>query len=155
MSGVVGAILLLLSALMIGTSMQRAEFARIDLLRGTVLLLSHARRQIALFGTPVDRIFFDFADGFDPSILQMLSELPVEQSLPILADRLKPYGSFLLKFADEIGSGYREDALHLCDYCIDTAKAELVTAEEAYSRRKKLYITLPLLFAVSLIVLFI
>ena len=155
MSGIVGAILLILSAFMIGMSVRRAESTRIELLRGTVQLLSHARRKIELYGTPVDCLFADFADGFDPSTRKMIAELPVKQSFSVLAHRLNPYGGSLLKFAEEIGDGYREDALNLCSYCIDTEKAALANAEETFSRRKKLYITLPLLFAVSLIVLFI
>ncbi len=152
---IAGALLLLFSALFAGVSLRRDERRRIANLSASVSLLRHARRKIELFQTPTDSLFVDFSDGFDVQIRKIFAEKKADEALSILAEQLSPHGEPLLKFAREIGCGYKEDALHLCDYCIEQMKSAHETAEESFSRRKKLYTSLPLLLAISIIVLFI
>ena len=56
-------------------------------------------------------------------------------------------------FLDALGSGYREDTLRLCDDTAARLQSRLEKAEKEYPSRIKLYTAMPLLIAVSVIVL--
>lgn len=147
--------MLLLTAFLCGQTVRRVARERILLLQSSEALLLHARRKIDFFGTPADSLFSDFTDGFDPPTRRALREKSAEDALRLIAERLGEYGDALMKFSSEIGCGYREDALRLCDYCIEKTIAARTQAQEEYERRRKLYTALPLLFAISVIVLLI
>ncbi len=149
----IGVTLLLLTSFWVGITMRSSVRRRITLLKETIQLVSQARRKIDLFNTPIDALFDDFLDGTDGRLWDFLSDVPSEKRLCRIAESLGEYGRPLYKLISEFGSGYKDDTLRLCDYCCEELEDTLHKAEEAYSRQKKLYIALPLLLAVSLIVL--
>ncbi len=150
MSRLIGAILMTVSALAVGFVMRGNARRRIGLIRLSVSLLAHAKRKIDLFGTPAEELFSDFSGVTDRNLVCVES---TEQLLAQLAENIVPFGEPLCRFAREIGTGYKEDALRLCDLCIAQMSESLHLAEESFRVRKKLYIVLPFLLAVSVIIL--
>jgi len=150
---VIGTAMLLLSACGCGMMWRRSERERVFLLRSSAALIRHARRKIELFGTPSAALFSDFNDGFDSETVQTLRTLPAERALSPVIERLGEDGAALQKFIEEIGRGYKEDTLKLCDYCIASLEERCAAAEEIYAKRRRMHMALPMLFAVSVLVL--
>ena len=136
-----------------GVSLRRTERTRIALLASCISLIRHARRKIDLFETPTAELFLDFSDGFEEETRRALVEKPLTEALSPVVTALGTDGEPLAKFVCEIGSGYKDDAIRLCDYCLSILEDRQAAAVDRYGSQKKLYLILPLLFAVSLIVL--
>lgn len=150
---VAGAVILLTVAAWIGLTVKRAERNRIFLLTSSIALIRHARRKIELFETPTSDLFIDFSDGFDETTRCALTEKTLLSALEPIVKTLGDDGTVLQKFAREIGCGYKTDAIRLCDYCLAVMEERYTAAASRYSTHKKLYLVLPLLLAVSVIVL--
>ncbi len=149
----IGASLLIIVGAWTGLSVRRSELKHVTALASSVALIRHARRKIDLFETPACELFVDFSDGFDEKVRVSLIEQPLEMAIKPVAVALGPDGAVLEKFARELGCGYKADALRLCDYCLGVLEDRHAAAAGRYGTHKKLYVALPLLFAVSVIVL--
>lgn len=148
-----GIVLLITAGVCFGLSVRRSERSRIALLASSATLIRHARRKIDLFGTPTANLFSDFSEGFDEETRRALTEKPLSEALMEVVEKLGNDGEALGKFAREIGNGYKDDAIRLCDYCIAVIEDRHTAAVSRYGTHKRLYLVLPLLFAVSVIVL--
>ncbi len=151
----IGAIFLLIAAWSVGLSLRRDEKKRLELLQDSLALIRHAHRKIELFTTPADSLFIDFTDGFDPVTRKSFVEDSAQTALEKIAEQLGEYGAPLYKLSQEIGCGYKEDVLRLFTFCEESVAERLSTAQERFTRRKKLYTALPILLAISVIVLFL
>ena len=149
----IGVLLVCVSALFCGFSLQRSYRERTLFLGLCVALVCHVRRKIDLFGSPASQLFSDFEFSAKGSAREALQKCIQDESLggncsSLLADCKK-----LKQFLKEIRNAYREEALHLCDhYCamFETAHKESL---DAYDKKKKLYFALPVLLAFSVLVL--
>lgn len=142
---VTGVLCVLLAAGLLGMGLGREERQYLESLRCALELLHHIRREVDLFSTPCDALFRDAKapDG-----------LPVtDEKLQHLCVQLRSEGQILRSFLDALGSGYREDTLRLCDDTAARLQNRLEKAEKEYPSRVKLYTAMPLLIAVSVIVL--
>lgn len=151
----IGMVFLVAAGVLFGLSIRRAEHMRIGLLASSAALIRHARRKIDLFETPTADLFSDFTEGFDERTRRALVEKPLQEALEPVITALSDDGIALEKFARELGSGYKNDAIRLCDYCLTVVEDRHTAAVSRYGTHKKLYLVLPLLFAVSVIVLLI
>ncbi|MBO5671057.1 MAG: hypothetical protein J6S41_05865 [Clostridia bacterium] len=149
----IGILILIAAGIWCGLAVRRAERSRIALLASSVALIQHTRRKIDLFETPTAELFVDFSEGFDEKTRRSLIEKPLTVALRPIIATLGSDGDALEKFAREIGSGYKTDAMRLCDYCLAVMENRHAAAVGRYGTHKKLYIVLPLLFAFSVIVL--
>ena len=140
-----GSLCLLLAAGLLGMGLGREERQYLEALRCAADLLRHIRREIDLFSTPCDALFID---------AHALDGLPLTaEKLQRLCMQLRGEGQILRSFLDALGSGYREDTLRLCDDTAARLQSRLEKAEKEYPSRIKLYTAMPLLIAVSVIVL--
>jgi len=140
-----GMLCVLLAAGLLGMGLGREEQQYLESLRCAVDLLRHVRRKIDLFSTPCDALFSD---------AQASDGLPLtDEKLQQLCTQLRGEGQILRSFLDALGSGYREDTLRLCDDTAARLQSRLEKAEKEYPSRIKLYTAMPLLIAVSVIVL--
>ena len=61
----------------------------------------------------------------------------------------------VLQFAREIGGGYREDELRLCDYTLKRLEGSIAAQKGEIKNKEKMYKTIPVLLAASVILLFV
>ncbi len=148
-----GAVCLLVSGLLIGLQMRHAAQKKLRLISSVISLVRYARRKIALFGTPTAELFLDFTGDIDPDAERALCRKSAEEAMEQIACMLREDGDILRKFMRDVGSGYKADALSVCDYCIETMQDRLKSAEATYAAQKKLYVALPVLFVISIMVL--
>ena len=153
MRRLIGAGCLLLSGILIGVKMRRASQRKIRLLTSGLALIRHARRRIALFSTPAADLFCDFSTDSDPEMARAFEKYTGDEIIKRIACELKEDGDLLYKFLHEVGTAYKPEALAVCDYCIEMMEQRLDAAEKEFSARKKLYIALPILLAVTVIIL--
>ena len=153
MHPLIGGVCLLLSALLAGLHLRRAAEERIRRLASAVSLIRHAQRKISLFNTPTGALFSDFSVTTDKDIERTLRTMPAGEAVEQIACTLESDGDILRKFWQEIGCGYKSDALATCIYCIETMEVRLKEAKESFEKRKSLYVSLPLLLVISIIVL--
>lgn len=144
---ITGAFLLLAAAAALGVGFRTQEQKHIRALARSVNLLYHARRKIDLFSTPSTEIFEDYSDEDGYSI--------DEEALKRLYASMGGEAEILQSFFEKLGNGYKADTLRLCDHTLAMLEERLQHAEKEYPARIRLYAAMPLLFAVSLIVLFL
>lgn len=145
MCSIAGMICLLLAAGLLGRALGRREKRYMESLRYALELLRHIRRKIDLFSTPCGEIMADVRLGDDQPV--------TEERLRMLCTDMGREGAVLADFLENLGSGYREDTLRLCDDTIAGLEERHKAAQREYPARAKLYTAMPLLIAVSLIVL--
>lgn len=152
---VAGALLLLAAAFGFGVSMRRQEKRHIRALESALTIIQHARRNIELFDTPLDELFSDYPESADTALREALQNKPLGQAIAPLLQDMEEEAELMRKFARELGSGYKDDALKLCDYTEKRLEERLRKMKGDYPARAKLYTALPLLFALSVILLLI
>ena len=140
-----GVILLLSSAAALGRGLGQREKRYIQALTQAAELLHHIRRRVDLFSTPCREIL---ADAFTPDGVRY-----TEERIQALSQEMGKEGILLRSFFEKLGSGYREDTLRLCDDTLSRLQQRLTAAEKEYPARLKLYTAMPLLIAVSILVL--
>ena len=149
----IGSLVLLFAAAAAGILWRRTECRRVHLVASSVALIRHARRKIDLFETPSSALFSDFEEGFDKEMRHALAQKNADEALADVIDFLGEDGAYLRKFLCEIGTGYKSDALRLCDYCAAALEERRTALEKEYQSRKKMHFALPLLSAISVIVM--
>ena len=137
-----GSCLVLVSAVSVGACAAAESRKRIKYTEAAYDLVCHARQTIDCLLTPVGSIFSDFKNeslekcGF----LKILREDGLTAAVSSRAASF-PDGvdELLVRFADSLGNGYKDDQLHLCDYyasklteTLDRERAELEKNIDAY-----------------------
>ncbi len=149
----VGSALILLSAVLFGYGARKGEREHILLLQDGEALIRHARRKVELYGTPLSELFLDFDAGFSAEVQKKLKSVPPAQALQDVIVRLGADGQYLSRFSQEIGQGYKEDTLRLCDECIEMLSEKRRIAQAQCEARGKLYFSLPVLVALSVVLM--
>ena len=133
---IAGGVILLISAVFLGVSLNTVRRSHLHALRRTVELIRQIRRSIDLFNTPRDAACNDF-----------------HASMEELCAALAEDAQIVREFSEKLGSGYKDDTLKLCDFTMTTLEDRLKKAENEYPAHARLYITLPVFAALSLIVM--
>lgn len=153
---IVGAALLLTAALLSGWCLRSSERYHLRALQCAVRIVRHAQRKIDLFDVHTSDILSDFDDTafHRESFVQKNTDFCAGVSR--VADYLQRQDkAAFLYFADQLGAGYRKDALQLCEYTASLLAESQKRAEKEYASRRKLYTVLPLMLAFSFVVLFL
>lgn len=153
MLGVIGSALLLMAAFILGLTIRKKDKDHLCLLREVISLIRHARRKISLFATPINELFGDFSEATLPILKNALKTANPKDAINNISSLLGGDGDILRKMYNEIATGYKEDAVRACDYATERMTDRATDFEKKYNARKNLYVSLPLLFAVSVIVL--
>lgn len=140
-----GAMLLLLSACTLGFAMRSAARRPLELLHRAMEILRFIRRRIELFNTPLDALFTDAP--------QMQGQPLTRETLDRLTNAMGEDGDALRAFLASLGRGYREETLRLCDYTLDALEERCQLRAAELPARLKLWFAVPILFALSLLVL--
>jgi len=133
--------MLIFAALALGFMARRRAADHLHALERALTLVRHAKREIELFGTPCGMLFAHYGETVDEAWMNRLyAELDSDSAS-------------IRDFFARLGGGYREDTLRLCDSTIAALEEKRRQAEREYPARSKLCAAMPLLFAVSVIVL--
>ena len=147
-----GAVLFLASSFTLGTALRRIEAKHIAALAEALSVVRHAGRKIELFGTPLGVLFTDYSEN--PQLAERLRSLPLQTALVPLLTYMREDGEIMRRFCAEIGVGYREDATKCCDYTAKLLSERLAVLRKTYPSHARLYTALPVLLALSVILLF-
>ena len=151
---IAGSVLLLSSAAFFSYEKIRMEQARYGSLQEWMRFLNHAENQIRSFRTPYPDILTSFRRQEDTPFAQSLAQSGLTAQLSV---SLLPSGAavVLQEYIEKAGSHYEAEELKLCEYTI-TALQVILDAEKKNLREKtKLYRTLPLMLALSIVLLFL
>lgn len=151
---IAGSILLLASAAFFSYEKIRAERSRYAGLQEWLSFLTYAENQIRSFRTPYPEIFAAYREQnrttFSNSlaqnglVCQLSSSVVPNDAVPVLRD-----------YVAKAGSHYEAEEVRLCGYTI-AALQTISDAEKKKLREKtKLYRTLPLMLALSIVLLFL
>ncbi|MBR4186167.1 MAG: stage III sporulation protein AB [Clostridia bacterium] len=147
-----GAVLLLAASIGFGAANIRAERNRLRELDALLRLVRDIRENIEHFSRPLGEIWARFDDpvleaaGFLTLLRQAGMERAVRES-PLTADVRTVLGPF----ASSLGRGYREEQIALCRYTEEKLSEIAQRLAESAPDRERLWRTLPVLAALSLI----
>ncbi|MBR2354147.1 MAG: hypothetical protein IKA76_06590 [Clostridia bacterium] len=151
-----GSLLLLLSGVALGCSLNRGAGAVLTQIDAYVRLLRTVKREISCFALPIEEILL----RTDPSILTgcgWIGEPP--RSFSELLSRTPPKDSegkrLLLAFSSEFGRGYREEQEALLDYYLSFLEAREDELRERVAGKKRVNLTLCSAGAAALVILFL
>ncbi|MBR2848382.1 MAG: hypothetical protein IKB87_02885 [Clostridia bacterium] len=153
MQRIIGSVCLICAALTAGVWARKNDREHVLLLWDVAAMIQHARRKIDLFGTPTDDLFSDFKEYASNSLRIALNKKNNSEVFKSIIDFLGDDSEPFKNFYRDLGVGYKQDALNVCDYTLSKITERAVLLEKRFSARKNLYISLPLLLAVSVIVL--
>lgn len=151
-----GSACLLISAIAYSYQLIRNAKERLAVLDGLCALILFIKNNIDSFMRPVGEIIASYS-GYGES-LSTFMEAARTKGLADAARSVRlpmPEGArqLLLEFSETIGSGYKEDALRLCTYCYNGMQEILKREQEETQKKLKLYRTLPVMSAMSVVLL--
>lgn len=154
----IGVVLLLTSALGISLYLMAEGKQRITALEAVCSLIGFIRQNIKTFGTPLDgildscRIEYFEKISFGPLLRQKgLAVAAKECTFPIDRNAKLEFEAF----AESAGKGYRDEEIKRCEYYLSRFEAYLATEKERFHRLRPMYRYLPILGALSVIIMLI
>ena len=148
--------MLLASAAGLGVTSIRAERRRRRELDALLSLVRHIRENIEHFSRPLDEIYARFDDpllaasGFLTRLRQAGMGTAVRESELGIGEEER---AVLISFAASLGRGYREEQIALCRYTEEKLTGIAENLARSAPDRERLWRTLPVLGALSLILL--
>lgn len=144
----------MVAAVAIVIRLRSDESACLKALRCALSIVYHAERKIMLYDSPIEEILIDFDNRSVPKPLSVnRNEGFTEAVQPVLKALRGHEQTVFGQFVEKLGQGYKEDALKLCEFTRKSLEEISLRAEAEYPSRVKLYTALPILCAVSLLVL--
>ena len=156
MTAFLGSGLLLFSAWYISLLLIRRHHNNLLATEAFVDMIVYIRDNIDHFSKPLPDIFHIYRNtylettGFLPNVRRSdLRQAWQEQSFSFPDD----IDNLLDNFIQTIGSGYRPEELRLCDYTLERLRKQIEHLHTDSVNRIKLYKTVPIMLALSLILL--
>lgn len=151
---IAGSLLLLGSAALFSYDKIRAVQKQVRYLEEWLRFLLYTENHIRAFRTPLPEIVVSFRrDTGTPFATTLakcgLSRMLAGTSLPDGADRI------LSEYIDKAGRNYESEELRLCRYTIDALERIQNSARRELQEKTKLYRTLPLMAALSVVLFFL
>ena len=154
----IGAGIVLLSAMFVSAGMIRDYKNDLRLLGALYDMILYIRDNIEHFMKPLPDIFQNYSNehletcGF----LKSVRETDLQQAWTERPWQLnREADSVMLDFVQTIGSGYRAEELRLCEYTLERLRGILEKSRTESAGKIKLYRTVPVLFALSVILILI
>ena len=114
-------------------------------------LLHYIRAQIDCFARPIDDIFETYPGR--SRFASAENKFALKNAISSDAYLFSDVGEQLLAFAENIGSGTREESVRLCDFTIAQLEALDRKYRDEYPGKARLWRTLPCLACLSLLIL--
>ncbi len=161
MAKLIGSVTLILSALYYSYLLLQNAKKKLDGLDALCTMIAYIQNNIETLMRPIGEIVHSFSD-YPPTLEPFMAcarEMGLKEASIRCASSLSFLGSkaydVLCTFSHSIGCGYREDEIRLCTYC-HKALTEIASNERAeMQKKKKLYKTLPVMSALSVVLLFL
>ncbi len=130
---------------------------RLALLRGWMDFVAFVRDQIAHFSRPLTEICALYSGGMleKNGCLSAMREGGIPRGGTFTAGLGEGEKNAIRQFTQGIGQGYREDALRLCDYTLEQLKEAEKKRSGELGGEERMYRTVPLMFALSLVLMFL
>lgn len=153
-----GAGIILVSALLLSLGLIRDYRNSLRELEALHQMITYIRDNIDHFMKPLPEIFQTYkneyleACGFLPNVRRTdLRQAWDGQTFTLSEDTR----TLLTTFVYQIGNGYREEELRLCDYTLTRLNGILEKKRSESKNKLKIYKTVPMLFALSVILILI
>ncbi len=159
MLDIFGAVSLISAALMISSSLIREYKTRLHELEALYDMIAYIRDNIEHLMKPLPEIFQNYSNpylencGFLPAVrLKGLKQTWEEgQTFTLSGEACR----LIDEFIRNIGSGYRTEELRLCEYTLGRLCKILDHTQTDTENQLKLYKTVPMMFALSIILILI
>lgn len=155
-SSISGGVVLVVCAFFYGLEKSRVETKKLEMTESMCAFVEYIGQQIETFRTPLQRIFEEFSDerlekeGF----LNILRERGLSASLTQIKEKL-PREAFceMERFSNSLGAGYEKGQAELCSYTVKRLEKTAFEGRERLAQRLRMYRLLPVLLALSLVIL--
>lgn len=154
----IGAAVMLISAVMWGIFKVRAERKITDELEELCSLVGFIGDNITHLSRPLPEIFEEFrSDALDEcGFIDALRHGGMRNAVAHLScGENSEITREMSLFSEKLGMGYREEQTKLCDYTLGHLRALLEERKKTLRDKEKLYRTIPVLLALSVILMFI
>ena len=156
MISALGGIVLLMCAFSYGIERSRVEREYLLLTEALADFVMYIGQQIETFRTPLYKIYEEYSnERFEKEIFfEVLRAKGFYEALLSIRDKLpRDVFSVLEKFSRAIGAGYEKGQAELCAYTVEGLKKMILERKERYDSRMRMYRLLPLLLALSFVIL--
>ena len=151
---IAGSLLLLGSAAFFSYDKIRTVRTQVRHLEEWIRFLLYTENHIRAFRTPLPEIVSSFRRDTDTPFAAVLMERGLADALDETA-LPGGAGKILSEYIDKAGGNYEAEELRLCRYTIDALERIQNTARRELQEKTKLYRTLPLMFALSVLLFFL
>lgn len=151
---IVGSLLLLGSAALFSYDKIHTARTQVLYLEEWIRFLLYTENHIRSFRTPLPEIIVSFRQDTDTEFAATLGEYGLFHTL---ARTPLPNGAhqILSEYIDKAGGYYETEELRLCRYTIDALERIQNDARRELQEKTKLYRTLPLMLALSIVLFFL
>ena len=154
MTQIMGVGLLLAAAMAVVIRLRKDENIYVRALQCALAIVKHTERKIRLYDSPTEDILRDFDNSSTHKSFRISGDMGFEEAVkPILNILHGQEQTVFAQFVEKLGRGYKDDALKLCEFTLVCLEERTARAEAEHPSRLKLYTALPIMFAVSVLVL--
>ncbi len=151
-----GTAILLLSAVSYSYILIKNENKKLAQTEDICAMILYIKNNIEAFMTPIGDIiqsFSDYSDGFSDYMEAARKHGLLYASEHASLITGKESRRILNEFSRKIGCGYKDEEIRLCQYC-HTQMTELLKKErDEFAKKTKMYKTLPIMSAVSIVLM--
>lgn len=152
----VGSAVMIVSALYYSYLLIKNANRKISQLEGLCTLILYIKNNIDSFMRPVGDIINSF-DGYDEAMEAFMESARTHGLAAAAENNTLSVGAdayhILRDFSGKIGCGYKEDEIRLCTYCHNAMQDILNRDREDIRKKMKMYKTLPVMSAMSVVLI--
>lgn len=155
---IIGSIIIITVGIYISHRLCTDQSVKLNVTEALIDFTEHIRSSIYTSRLPLSEIYATFNDnklqicGFS----YQLTQNGLKSALRTVSDHLSPRSMTSLEsFADNLGGINTDTQLRLCEETSKILREEYKKQEELFSKKNKMYKTLPILFATSIIIMMI
>lgn len=152
----IGIYILLVASWAFSAELVRRHKRTLEELKALTDMISYVRDNIEYRMKPLPDIFNSYTEPYleECGLLPAVRQTDLRQAWDKHTFSLTGEAYELVRdFVHEIGSGYRTEELRLCEYTLERLGGILDHARSESSDRQKLYRTVPIMFALSVILI--
>lgn len=153
-----GSLIIIISAVYCGLNKVKIERLKFREIAAFSKMIKYVSDNIEHYSKPLPEIFADMNDEYleKVGLLQEIRLNGINNAISTYKFKLDDTEQKIVKsFAERIGTGYKDDELSLCRFTYGKLCESEVRMQQEIKNTEKMYLTIPLLLALSVILILI
>ena len=153
---ILGSLILIISAIAFGLKKIKSERAKLKEITAFADMIKFIQNNIEHYNKPLPDIFAEYHNDHLSELLDRIRTSGINKAVANYSFNIAAsISEKIICFANKIGSGYTDDELSLCQYTYKSLLESETKMRIEIRNTEKMYLTIPVLLALSVILILI